>query len=349
MALTRRSRVQGGALRGDPATPTAAAARQAAEPQAQAPARLHGGAFFDREIGKLVHCSADTSFGAETFPRLLPEPEPEPELRLHAPLVFEAVGNQMAAAALEQQRLRTVGSSDAPASAQPVAPGVLRLCSVFEHIAFDVVEDAYVESGCDFELALGALMEITSRAEDASLSVAEFLLLLAEERADTAAATAALSAREAQRDVLRVFHLAPSLSPSLSDATFASPVAAPASVALGQAELQKLEDEVERAGGLVLDMHSLSVAEALRWLDDTVEALRSLEPLSGGHRRGMGRTVLVITGRGQQAGGRAPIRRAVEQRLKSLGRSGGGRHGGATARGLTFREVNGGGAFEVTV
>ena len=208
MALTRRSRVQGGALRGDPATPTAAAARQAAEPQAQAPARLHGGAFFDRGIGKLVHCSADTSFGAtpgaNPFPRLLPEPEPEPELRLHAPLVFEAVGNQMAAAALEQQRLRTVGSSDAPASAQPVAPGVLRLCSVFEHIAFDVVEDAYVESGCDFELALGALMEITSRAEDASLSVAEFLLLLAEERADTAAATAALSAREEQRDVLRV-------------------------------------------------------------------------------------------------------------------------------------------------
>ena len=96
------------------------------------------------------------------------------------------------------------------------------------------------------------------------------------------------------------------------------------------AEVHKYRDGQD--GPYTIDLHGFTVQAALQALEVELRILRELEPSS----RGRQPRLIIVTGRGQHSGGRAPIRRAVEARLER-------------SKLWTYSELPGGGAFEVRV
>ncbi len=200
----------------------------------------------------------------------------------------------------------------------------------------------------DFDVALDTLGELVAAAERAVLSVEDYLELLAAQASD-----ATVTARDMQRGEQASVECASRLLRAdradvdgqrlLSRVVLAAPPPerrdapqAAQRLSRGQAAPR---DRYTRQGvdgdeQMHLDLHGLTVESSLVALDEELCRISQLEPLCSGR----GRRLLVVTGRGSHSAGpagRAPVRAAVERHLSN-------------AR-LPFKEMNGGGAFEVRV
>ena len=205
----------------------------------------------------------------------------------------------------------------------------------------------------DFDVALGTLGEFVAAAARAALSAEDYRQLLAAQASD-----ATVAARDVQREevasaeyatrLLRADRAAADGQCLLSRVVLSAPAPARRDVPQATQRLSRPgrgrgqpapADRYARLGNgdeeqVHLDLHGLTVERSLAALDEELCRIGQLEPLCSGR----GRRLVVVTGRGSHStgpAGRAPVRAAVERHLSN-------------AR-LTFKEMNGGGAFEVRV
>lgn len=224
------------------------------------------------------------------------------------------------------------------------------LLSLFdEQIDTTTVQHVLACAAGDFDVALDTLGELVAAAERTSLSVEEYLELIAAQASDaTAAAQDEARGQQASEDcarqLLREDKIAADCQRLLSKVALGAPAAARRRRDAQQAAIpsstgrdppaRRPAQQLDRndAEQVQLDLHGLSVESGIEALDEQLRRIKQLEPLCRGRRR----RLLVVTGRGSHSAGpagRAPVRAAVDRHL--------------SAAGISFTEAHGGGAFEV--